>query len=769
MTLTPAHARADKHSRSRGKSGPAAVRLQTMDRLSTVAKTPAAPSRAVPATIYVAPPPTGNNSTGDGSAGAPYATIQWALLRPTTVSGDEIRVLPGTYTECINNTAFALGTQKNLDIIADDWIVNGDRTSTIIDGTGQCAFPFSVVNLAGAPPTGSLFEGFTVTGGAASGLFVLGSGAVTNNIISGNTSLDGAGLYAYAGTCFYGDSSILVRNNQITNNTADDTGTCSVGGDPCTGDEGCPVGAECLFSGGDGGGVFVNADAVNSGGSAGCAGGDTSIRVDNNVIDGNGADSAFGGGMYVLTNTQTGRSASVAVTQNLISNNSTLPFSLGYGGGAWIGTFGYGTEQIDFVNNTVSSNTSTGDGGGVSAWIDALSDGSHTINVTDNDIQMNTAEGGGGGMDLFVFARDIALSNDGVQLNAVGNLVVDNAALGNETTLFPGVGGGMTGVVWSQQSNSLVELNVSGNELRLNTASAGGGGIGVVSIADSDPDENGVLQAAVANANIRNNLVATNVATDGGAANSAVGGGILAYAEGIGGIDVNDPVLSNIGLTFNTVAQNTSDIGSGGIELESHTAVDTAGNDGSASVTLTHSIVYDNDGFGVGGPTPGTAGVIPPRTKNLSDPTNTGMLDMTIRFNSLFMNESADFEGWIVPDVGPGHLYTDPLLDGSFLPSQCSDTLDAGDPLIPSELEPAPNGGRVNLGHSGDSPIAVTTLADATGDGVVDGLDLLRLSVSFGSDPINTRWDPGVDFDLDEFITGIDLALLAADFARSCP
>ena len=62
-----------------------------------------------------------------------------------------------------------------------------------------------------------------------------------------------------------------------------------------------------------------------------------------------------------------------------------------------------------------------------------------------------------------------------------------------------------------------------------------------------------------------------------------------------------------------------------------------------------------------------------------------------------------------------------------------------------------------------------STLADSTGDGYVDGVDLLRLSVAFASDVTNARWDPTVDLDGDGFISGVDLALMAAVFAQSCP
>ena len=39
----------------------------------------------------------------------------------------------------------------------------------------------------------------------------------------------------------------------------------------------------------------------------------------------------------------------------------------------------------------------------------------------------------------------------------------------------------------------------------------------------------------------------------------------------------------------------------------------------------------------------------------------------------------------------------------------------------------------------------------------------------FKRPPLDMRWAPEVDLDRDMFISGIDLALMAADFARSCP
>ena len=783
MALTPVHAELDKRQRSRGKKETGSVRLQLMGQLPVNVDIPPNTTRGGNNTIYVAPPPTGNNATGDGTAVAPYSTIQFAFVQ--AISGDEIRVMPGTYNECVNNTAFALGTQKNLNIVADDFAVNGVRTSTILDGTGQCVFPFSVVNLAGSG-AGSRLEGFTITGAAASGVFVLGSGVVTNNVISNNTSLEGGGVYAYSATCFYGTTGIFVTDNQITNNTADDEGRCDVDFNICTSDANCGPSQTCLFRGGDGGGVFVRGDVVNPI-SGGCLGGDGRITVESNVIDGNGADFAFGGGLFVRANAESLQTATVTVTQNLISNNSTLPFSFGYGGGIWMGTYGNGTSVIDFVNNTVTSNISTGDGGGLSAWIDATVDGHHTINVTANDVQSNIAEGSGGGMDLFVFALDLLDTNEAALLNAGGNLIVNNQAQGVAPSFYPGIGGGISGNIWSQRSNAAMELNVFENDVRGNTATLAGGGIGAISIADADPADDPMARGpALTVLSVHNNLVAANLATDGATATTAVGGGIYAYAEGLGGISLTEPSQSQVFLTFNTVAQNVSDTGAGGIEMEAYTELDTNGDDAEAIIKVEHSIVYDNSGFGVGGAEPPLAGVllssglapVSDQGTCVTATCGTGVLSLTPTRNSMFMNGGGDFEGW-VGMAAFNNMFTDPLLDLTFTPSQCSDTIDAGNPLVSAALEPAPNGpfnpatmmreSIVNLGHTGGTAAAVRTLGDTNGDGFIDGVDVLRLSVAFGTDNgSGARWDPSVDMDGDNFISGVDLAIMAAQFALSC-
>ncbi|MCH7779778.1 MAG: right-handed parallel beta-helix repeat-containing protein [Acidobacteria bacterium] len=686
------------------------------------------------ATIHVAT--TGNNASGDGSPRNPYRTIQFAFLIAN--SGDEIRVFPGTYNECINNLAIALGVQKNLSVRADDWIVNGNRTTTVIDGSGQCVFPFSVVNLAGSG-TGSRFEGFTVTGAEASGVFVVGTGVVTSNVITDNTGRDGGGVYVYAGTCYYGTSDIVVSNNQITNNAADDEGRCVVYNNPCNSNLDCGAGDVCVLRGGDGGGVFVRADAVNSGGPGGCLGGEATVTIDNNIIDGNSADGRFGGGIYAFIFTQTGRSSSVTITQNLISNNSMLPFSVGYGGGAWMSTYGYGTETIEFIGNTVAYNSSTGDGGGVSAWIDSLSDANHTVVLQDNLISENTADGNGGGMDLFMFANILSAS-DKVSLTARNNTVTGNTAAGDR-----GGGGGILAwfVSWQSDTASMTSTNftLEGNLVTGNSAAVSGGGISLFVIADARP-YSGPSTLTTAEIDLANNLAADNRAMGG--MGNAVGGGVFAALHAF------DMATASISLGLSTVADNLTDSGAGGIEIETFTDVGWTGlEEGLAVMNVDSCVVSNNDGFGIGGPEPGVG------TGILATGPGTGNLTLSVDYCDAFNHPAGNVEGWIV--AGANMIFTDPLFfnsaAGDYHLTPASPAVDAGnprtmDPATDFEGDPRVVNGRVDMGFDevfqfNQPPVAlcmdatVSAGLDCTADAAIDAgsFDPDGDSITLSQDP----------------------------------
>jgi len=56
---------------------------------------------------------------------------------------------------------------------------------------------------------------------------------------------------------------------------------------------------------------------------------------------------------------------------------------------------------------------------------------------------------------------------------------------------------------------------------------------------------------------------------------------------------------------------------------------------------------------------------------------------------------------------------------------------------------------------------------DVDGNGRVDGLDLIRLALAFGSQVGYGNYDPGADVNLDGVVDGNDLSLLAANFGRN--
>ena len=91
---------------------------------------------------------------GNGTPGSPYASIQYALSQATTVHGDTVLVLPGTYVE---NVDF-LGKAVRL-------VSSGGPTVTVIDG-GAPLVELSAVTFASGEGPGSVLQGFTVENGS---------------------------------------------------------------------------------------------------------------------------------------------------------------------------------------------------------------------------------------------------------------------------------------------------------------------------------------------------------------------------------------------------------------------------------------------------------------------------------------------------------------------------------------------------------------------------------------------------------------------------
>jgi hypothetical protein len=687
-------------------------------------------------TCYVS---TTGSDANAGTRAAPFRHVQFAIdVAFQSEEFQTIRVLPGTYAEC-PNAYFEVGglpVPTNLDIVADDFLVNGTRATTILDGTTVCgptaADPIPAVVTIGDQ---SRLRGFTIRGGGNSGVYGLGHVQITNNIISGNTSAAGGGIYLYTGDYINDETfKATIVSNRIENNTAD-------------------------F---DGAGISVRAYAFD-----GIA---SDLTIDQNEIlsntVGGGAATTFGGGAFVLTNTDTVLDSSkVVITANTIDGNTANPGSGGlssYGGGLAVLTFGYGDETIDVgttaagKGNTIRNNDVVGGyGGGVAALAQGTAGATHHLRVQSNAVTSNTSDLGGGGMYLLTLALDLDPDTT-TQLLARGNNVSGNAA----TDPIPGVppnpagGGGIYADFYNERSvSSGVTLEILGNTLRQNLSDSYGGGAALYSRAYNESLSDPALGAATSTLTFKNNLVVLNDAA-GIPAGVRDGGGVYAVGVGSGATGV-----ANLELHFNTLADNDVDPGGGGgIALEGITTPDINGANGFVNLEVENSIFLRNDGYGIGGPAvPGLTNV-----------------SASIRYNDFFGNSEAPIAANLV-GAASNSLTADPELDVNYLAPLCSATIDAGDPLAGTlvggklQEEAQPNARRANLGHTGLTSAATITLPDVNASGRVDGLDVLDLAFAFASTSIQPRYNANADRDGDGDVDGDDLSYVAAYFGRSCP
>jgi len=315
-----------------------------------------------------------------------------------------------------------------------------------------------------------------------------------------------------------------------------------------------------------------------------------------------------------------------------------------------------------------------------------------------------------------------------------------------------------------------VDFVISGNTFRSNTADFDGGGVEIRVVAEAenlvDPLD-AEIRPAHATLEFANNLVVLNQVSN--SYGDAVGAGALVFLQAFGGEQFNpdEPSRATVNMELNTFADNDADVGAGGVEIEAYTGVATGTADGVATLNFDSGIVSNNAIFGLGGPQPGVdEGVFTPG----NDGINTAELTVNVSYSDIFGNVT-NYESWVGDRTGQqGNISQDPLLDPvTFRPEPCSPTLDAAAPLIDFSLEPAPSGGRANMGHTGGTATATVSLADPTGDGEIDGIDVLHIAVAFGSSFGHPRWNAAADMDGDGIVDGDDLALVAAGFGQSCP
>ena len=183
-------------------------------------------------------------------------------------------------------------------------------------------------------------------------------------------------------------------------------------------------------------------------------------------------------------------------------------------------------------------------------------------------------------------------------------------------------------------------------------------------------------------------LVAQNVSTTPSTCDR---GGIYALLKAFG------EATATASIDFTTIVDNTADASTGGIEVESFTGLDEKGPgaEGEALLTIDHSVIVDNTGYGVGGPRPGTPGVFPG---------GTGNIHVDVSYSDVFGNASGSFEPTLqvgsAPPVDPPALrqtanlsvvHCSSMRAPAIQPERALPLIDAGSFLRPA---PAPHGFR---------------------------------------------------------------------------
>jgi hypothetical protein len=655
---------------------------------------------------------------GTGTELDPFCTIQDAWDDPGTLAGDTIRVRPGTYNECPEEPISP--AEKPVELVADAWLLNptdpADDASvqalTVIDGTGTCDVAEVPAVLIGH---GSRLAGFTITNGGDSGVFSFGgSTTIENNVIRDNSTpplFGGGGIFAFTLNCEYGDTTTIIRNNWILENDVPD---------------------------GDGGGIALEAGPEFLPGVDCPSPGVATVLIEGNVIEDHVLPEGSGAGAFIATKTfTTTQTVDVTIRDNEFNDNQALSatpqFDFGLGGGLQItqaaaDSSGVGTERVVIEDNLFQSNAAFEVGGGISTETIATNPGSLQISIRSNQIFDNAAAGGGG-IDAFLSVRQVPGASTPRQ-EVLGNDIFGNVAG------FLG-GGGISAtmeVFLSNLAGTDKTLEISGNRIIGNTVEGdtgvvdgGGGGALLFSKAR---EILGVPTPASSSIEFHDNLVASNASTDFGVGVETV---LLACESSTATVDISGSTIARnteidggqTGLDFVALAP-----GSAGFGDQCPSLIDS----GLSTVTVRESIVASNGTFGIGG---------------VADPN----LTVTVSDSDVF-GHAQNFEPVLGASlVQQNNVSVDPQFVGG---------TDDEDPAYyaPAVCSPVHDLGTDGLGF--------WQSADVTGDDEVDGIDLLRLAVSFGAGTGDARFDPTADLDRDGFVGPDDLATLAADFGSVC-
>jgi len=678
---------------------------------------------AIAATTYFVSP-TGTDISTCGTQIAPCKTITFTLVK--TSGGDTVLVNAGNYNECV--TVQPGNGVGGVTLVTAAYLNNATIGAATLDGTNQCdggngSSLFAVASVV----DGSALRGFNVKHGGDSAIWGFGAVDITGNVVTASaTSTIGGGIWVQMGNNLTDpNAKATIVNNAVTGNTANL----------------------------DGGGIYVEASS---------SGVPSVVEIDSNTITGNMAGAgggAFGSGITVFSVTAAASdSSTVKITSNTIdgntASNSADGTHFGYGGGIFVATgssVGAGTESITVglkgSGNAVRNNVAEGYGGGISANLQPAPGSNHTIVVEGNTVSANTGKKAAGG--IHVYGVELDMTSGTGTIHVQDNTVTGNHATGALADINDRGGGGLFAELYTFRTpTGINDFRIQRNSITGNDSSTLGGGASLLVLASDDPNSDGTTAPTDNTLSFTNNLLATNKALDP-ATTSARGGGEYVLVEAYGG-----QAAATVDHDFLTVASNKTDTASGGLEWDAFPGPNSLFTTGATALSLSNSIVVGNDGYGVGG------GVMPGPGQAVS-----------ISYVDAFANVGADWESQlgVTPGVTPGVISVDPKLDLAYVPPLCSATIDKGDPAVAADAEPKPNGGKVNLGHLGNTPAAIQTFPDLNGDKTVDGIDVLGLAVSFAASAPDPRFNPAADLDFNATVDGLDLSYLTAFFGQTCP
>jgi parallel beta-helix repeat protein len=398
---------------------------------------------------------SGNDTTGDGSIGNPFRTIQYAIN--ISLHTDTVVVLNGEYIENIDFIGKLITVASNFIISADtmdihNTIINGDSMSTVI------TFENNEDSL-------STLIGFTIKNGYSNfggGIKCINTDpAIKYNRIINNLSVyDGAGIYCQ-------NAGPIVADNLLNNNVSGRSG----GAISCSDSSNAIIFANSIIdnvANWAGGGVHIS---------------ESNPSISENTLNGN--SSIFGGGIGMA-------GSSPVIFDNSLYDNFTFDGSGYYGSGGGIFVQGY-MPEIDsnsimqnsavlgggifvdagfpsILNNNINLNTSNGNGGGI-----YFENCSPQV-VENNDIELNTSHNKGGGIYISTsfasISKNIILQNEadfegGGIFCASSEIVINDNAIQENNALS---GGGI--YFLGCDSATLIQ-----NRISLNTATENGGGI----------------------------------------------------------------------------------------------------------------------------------------------------------------------------------------------------------------------------------------------------------------------------------------------------